>query len=208
LPRYAAERVLLAPIDDVWRFVAEPYHLSDWWPGISGVEPDRRGLAPGARWKVQGPSYFRKPETPALLLIRDVAPLERFSFELSRERLLVELGIHHEQRLARGGDAAGDALANGHAGTLGDARAQPARGGQVQRPGRGYRRRHVGEHERQPLELDDRPAELDALGGPVGGDLQRPLGGAGRARGDHQPLLDEPLPRQVVAAADFPEDLV
>ena len=93
MPRYAAERVLLAPIDDVWRFVAEPYHLSDWWPGISGVEPDRRGLAPGARWKVQGPSYFRKPETPALLLIRDVAPLERFSFELSRERLLVELGL-------------------------------------------------------------------------------------------------------------------
>ena len=32
---------------DVWAFLAEPYHLSDWWPGITGVEPDRRGFAPG-----------------------------------------------------------------------------------------------------------------------------------------------------------------
>ena len=93
MPRYAAERVLLAPIDDVWRVVAEPYHLSDWWPGISGVEPDRRGLASGARWKVQGPSYFRKPDTPAVLLVRDVVPLERFSFELAREGVLVEVEL-------------------------------------------------------------------------------------------------------------------
>ena len=93
MPRYAAERVLLAPIDDVWRFLAEPYHLSDWWPGISGVEPDRRGLAPGARWKVQGPSYFRRAETPALLLVREVVPMERFSFELARERTAVEVEL-------------------------------------------------------------------------------------------------------------------
>jgi uncharacterized protein YndB with AHSA1/START domain len=93
LPRYAAERVLLAPLDDVWRFVAEPFHLSDWWPGISGVEPDRRGLAPGARWKVQGPSYFRKPETPALLVVREVVPGARFSFELTRERVGVEVEL-------------------------------------------------------------------------------------------------------------------
>jgi uncharacterized protein YndB with AHSA1/START domain len=93
LPRYAAERVLLAPLDDVWRFLAEPYHLSDWWPGISGVEPDRRGLSPGARWQIQGPSYFRKPETPAVLLVREVLPLERFSFELLGERVLVEVEL-------------------------------------------------------------------------------------------------------------------
>jgi uncharacterized protein YndB with AHSA1/START domain len=93
LPRYAAERVLLAPVDDVWRFVAEPYHLSDWFPGITGVEPDRRGLAPGARWQVRGPSYFRRPDTPALLLVREVAPRERLSFELARERLLVEIEL-------------------------------------------------------------------------------------------------------------------
>ena len=65
MPRYAADRVLLAPLADVWAFLAEPYHLADWFPGVSGVEPDRRGLAPGARWKVIGPnepSYFRRPQ--------------------------------------------------------------------------------------------------------------------------------------------------
>lgn len=47
-----ASRLLLAPPEDVWALVAEPYHLPDWWPGYVGVEPDRRGLAEGARWKV------------------------------------------------------------------------------------------------------------------------------------------------------------
>ena len=93
MPRYAAERVLLAPAEDVWKFVAEPYHLSDWWPGISGVEPDRRGLATGARWTVQGPSYLRKPETPGVLLVRAVEPLRRFAFELLRERVVAELTL-------------------------------------------------------------------------------------------------------------------
>ena len=49
----SASRELLASREDVWRFLAEPYHLSDWWPGIVGVEPDRRGFAVGARWRVQ-----------------------------------------------------------------------------------------------------------------------------------------------------------
>jgi uncharacterized protein YndB with AHSA1/START domain len=93
LPRYAAERVLLAPIADVWAFVAEPYHLSDWFPGITGVEPDRRGMAAGARWKVQGPSYLKKADVPALLVVREVVPLERFSFELTRSRTLVEVEL-------------------------------------------------------------------------------------------------------------------
>jgi uncharacterized protein YndB with AHSA1/START domain len=93
LPRYAAERVLLAPIGDVWSFLAEPYHLSDWWPGITGVEPDRRRLAAGARWKVQGPAYLRKADTPALLLVREVEPMERFAFELPRSRTLVEVEL-------------------------------------------------------------------------------------------------------------------
>jgi uncharacterized protein YndB with AHSA1/START domain len=93
LPRYAAERVLLASVDDVWRFLAQPYHLSDWWPGISGVEPDRRGLAAGARWKVQGPSYLRKPETARMLLVRAVVPRELFSFELPADRIGVEVHL-------------------------------------------------------------------------------------------------------------------
>ena len=94
--RMQAERELLAPRPDVWGFVAEPYHLSDWWPGISGVEPDRRGMAPGARWKVQGPSYLRKSETPAVLVVHEVIPERRVAFELLRERLRVELDLSRE----------------------------------------------------------------------------------------------------------------
>lgn len=93
MPRYVAERVLLAPIDDVWDFIAEPYHLSDWWPGISGVEPDRRGMAAGARWKVQGPTYLRRPQTGRVLLVREVAPRERLSFELPKDRIGVEIEL-------------------------------------------------------------------------------------------------------------------
>ena len=93
MPRYAAERVLLAPVEDVWAFVAEPYHLSDWWPGISGVEPDRRGVAAGARWKVQGPSYRRRPETPAVLLVHAVEARRRFAFELLSEHAVADLTL-------------------------------------------------------------------------------------------------------------------
>jgi hypothetical protein len=50
--RVEASRILLAPPEHVWALVAEPYHLPDWWPGYQGVEPDRRGLAEGARWRV------------------------------------------------------------------------------------------------------------------------------------------------------------
>jgi uncharacterized protein YndB with AHSA1/START domain len=92
--RYAAERVLLAPVEDVWEFIAEPYHLSDWWPGISGVEPDRRGFAAGARWKVQGPSYLRKPEALGVLLIHAVEPPRRFAFELLAEHAVADLTLN------------------------------------------------------------------------------------------------------------------
>lgn len=50
--RIEARGELLAPPQDVWRLVAEPYHLPDWWPGYAGIEPDRRGLAEGARWRI------------------------------------------------------------------------------------------------------------------------------------------------------------
>jgi uncharacterized protein YndB with AHSA1/START domain len=96
LPRYAADRVLLAPLADVWAFLAEPYNLADWFPGISGVEPDRRGLAPGARWKVIGPnepSYFRRPQATGTLLIVDVVPRERIAFELTGDRISAELTL-------------------------------------------------------------------------------------------------------------------
>jgi uncharacterized protein YndB with AHSA1/START domain len=96
LPRYAADRVIVAPIDDVWSFLAEPYNLADWWPGVSGVEPDRRGLAPGARWKVIGPnqpSYFRRPQATGTLVVLDVSPLERIAFQLTAERIDADLRL-------------------------------------------------------------------------------------------------------------------
>ena len=96
MPRYAADRVLLAPLGDVWAFLAEPYNLADWWPGISGVEPDRRGFAPGARWKVIGsnqPTYFRRPQATGTLLVLDVQPRERFAFQLTGDHLEAELTL-------------------------------------------------------------------------------------------------------------------
>ena len=54
MPRASATRELLASREDVWAFVAEPHHFPDWWPGVAAVEPDRRGLAEGARWHVHG----------------------------------------------------------------------------------------------------------------------------------------------------------
>ena len=96
MPRYAADRIIVAPIDDVWSFLAEPYNLADWWPGVSGVEPDRRGLAPGARWKVIGPnqpSYFRRPQATGTLVVLDVSPLERIAFQLTGERIDADLRL-------------------------------------------------------------------------------------------------------------------
>ena len=96
MPRYAADRVLLAPLADVWAFLSEPYNLADWFPGVSGIEPDRRGLAPGARWKVIGPnepSYFRRPQATGMLLIVDVVPQERIAFELTGDRISADLTL-------------------------------------------------------------------------------------------------------------------
>ena len=96
MPTYSASRELLAPRADVWAFLAEPYHLPDWWPGISGVEPDRRGFAPGARWQVLGadrPSLLRKPNMTGTLVVLAVEQYERFAFHLSGERLDVEIRL-------------------------------------------------------------------------------------------------------------------
>ena len=96
MPRYAAERVLLAPLEDVWAFLAEPYNLPDWWPGMSGVEPDRRGLAPGARWKVLGPNeptLLHKPDAAGTLLVLEVVPMSRIAFQVVAQRVDAELGL-------------------------------------------------------------------------------------------------------------------
>jgi uncharacterized protein YndB with AHSA1/START domain len=80
-----SSRELLAPREDVWKFLAEPYHLPDWWPGITGVEPDLRGFAPGARWKVQGLKrnvFTGARSVETMLLVREIDLYERWSWHL------------------------------------------------------------------------------------------------------------------------------
>lgn len=87
---------LLASRADVWAFLAEPYHLTDWWPGITGVEPDRRGFAEGARWKAIVRDWnlllgTRRIETT--LVVRAVEPYERFAFHLLATKLDAEVRL-------------------------------------------------------------------------------------------------------------------
>src|SRR3954466_11621595 len=101
MPTYSAARELLAPREDVWAFLAEPNHLSDWWPGINSVQPDRRGLAPGARWRIQGlgrPTYVvgRRPEVAGTPLFLDVRPPEFAAWQFVQARLDVELRLTEE----------------------------------------------------------------------------------------------------------------
>jgi uncharacterized protein YndB with AHSA1/START domain len=75
--RVEASRRLLAAREDVWALLAEPYHLSDWWPGYTAVRPDRRGLAVGARWTVvrsANPGLLRRPGGEGLIVIDSVEP--------------------------------------------------------------------------------------------------------------------------------------
>jgi len=87
---------LLASRQDVWAFLAEPYHLSDWWPGVGGVQPDRRGAAAGARWQVvagREPTLFRKPETTGTLVVTAADPPSLFAFYLVADKLDVRLDL-------------------------------------------------------------------------------------------------------------------
>jgi len=94
--RVEASQELLAPRADVWALLAEPYHLSDWWPGIHVVRPDRRGLAPGARWEIVGPpqpTLFRGANATGLLVVQRVEPYEAVCWRLLTQRLEVELRL-------------------------------------------------------------------------------------------------------------------
>ena len=96
MPTYSAARQLLAPREDVWQFLAEPHHLSDWWPGVGGVQPDRRGLAPGARWMLHGgmrPSLFRRPDMTGTLVVMAVERPNRVAWYMTNERIDVELTL-------------------------------------------------------------------------------------------------------------------
>lgn len=96
--RVAATRELLAPPDDVWALLSEPYHLSDWWPGYATVQPDRRGLAAGARWQIarsRETGLLRKPGGQGLIVIDAVEPGRALAW---RD---LEQGFRAEIRIAR-----------------------------------------------------------------------------------------------------------
>ena len=96
MPRVTASRELLAPREDVWRFLEEPHHLPDWWPGVAGVDPGRRGLVAGARWQLRGdarPSLLRRAGAADTLAVREVEPPERVVWYLTRDRIEVELRL-------------------------------------------------------------------------------------------------------------------
>jgi uncharacterized protein YndB with AHSA1/START domain len=96
--RIQARGELLAPIEDVWALLAEPYHLPDWWPGYQGVEPDRRGLAPGARWAVargtiKAATGLRRPGAHGTLVVRDVVERAKLGWHDVEQRLDVTVVI-------------------------------------------------------------------------------------------------------------------
>ena len=92
-----ANRELLASRADVWAFLAEPYHLPDWWPGITGVEPDRRGFAPGARWKALATKrnvLVGRRSVETTLLVREIDEYERWTWHLLEPKTDVEIRLH------------------------------------------------------------------------------------------------------------------
>lgn len=96
MPTREATGELLASREDVWVFLEEPHHLSDWWPGIGGVQPDLRGLAPGARWEVYGggaPTLLRRAHERDVLLVAEVERPSRLRFRLNGRRLDVDLRL-------------------------------------------------------------------------------------------------------------------
>jgi uncharacterized protein YndB with AHSA1/START domain len=98
MPTYGAARELLASREDVWAFLAEPNHLADWWPGIRAVQPDRRGLAPGARWRVQTQGRAnifvgRRPDITGMLIFLEVVRPELVKWQFIDGRVDVELRL-------------------------------------------------------------------------------------------------------------------
>jgi uncharacterized protein YndB with AHSA1/START domain len=94
--RYEASRELLAARDEVWGFLAEPYHLSDWWPGVSMVRPDKRGFAVGARWQVEGSTFtpfVGARGSKSLLIVGRVEPPRLAAWYLTAPNLEVEVQL-------------------------------------------------------------------------------------------------------------------
>jgi uncharacterized protein YndB with AHSA1/START domain len=94
--RIEASHRLRARREDVWALLAEPYHLSDWWPGYTAVRPDRRGLAPGARWTVvrsANAGLLRRPGGEAIIVIESVEPTLALAWRDLEQSFTAEIAI-------------------------------------------------------------------------------------------------------------------
>jgi hypothetical protein len=99
-----ASRVLRSPRADVWALVGQPYHLPDWWPSYSGVEPDRRGLAEGARWTIlrgRRPGFLRKPGGRGMILLERVRPATELAWLDLAQNIEAGLRLDDEGRDTR-----------------------------------------------------------------------------------------------------------
>jgi uncharacterized protein YndB with AHSA1/START domain len=102
--RIVAERELLASPEAAWALLAEPYHLSDWWPGYTAIRPDRRGFEEGARWTVvrnDDPGFLRKPRSEAVVVIGPIHRGQGFAWRDPEQGFTVEVWLHPEGRNSR-----------------------------------------------------------------------------------------------------------
>jgi uncharacterized protein YndB with AHSA1/START domain len=94
--RIEEQRELLATRGDVWNLLAEPHHLSDWWPGYTTIRPDRRGLTEGARWQIvrgSAPGLLRRPGGDGLIVVTTVEPGRRFGWRDLQQAFVAEVDL-------------------------------------------------------------------------------------------------------------------
>ncbi len=101
--RVKAATELLAPPGDVWALLAEPRHLSDWWPGYRAIRPDRRGLAVGARWEVvrSQAGLLRRPGEEGLVAITAVEPNRRLAWQDVQQRFTATVDLEGDDGQTR-----------------------------------------------------------------------------------------------------------
>ena len=101
--RVKAARELLAPPGDVWALLAEPRHLSDWWPGYRVIRPDRRGLEVGARWEVvrSQAGLLRRPGEEGLIAITAVEQNRRLAWHDVQQRFTATVDLEGDNGQTR-----------------------------------------------------------------------------------------------------------
>ena len=101
--RVKAATELLAPPGDVWALLAEPRHLSDWWPGYRAIRPDRRGLEVGARWEVvrSQEGLLRRPGEEGLVAITAVEQNRRLAWQDVQQRFTATVELEGDDGQTR-----------------------------------------------------------------------------------------------------------